>query len=97
MTAGLYRRESNNIVVEYLMDTKDQVNIESVNLADPESAAKVDDGENITGIKVGNVMWRSPEAHAGIRIGKASDVFSFGIVVSALYTLRESGAKDQLY
>lgn len=74
--------KSNNIVVEYRTDAGDQIHIERVNLADPESAGKVKDGEHITGTQVGNVMWRSPEAQAGIGIGKASDVFSFGIVVS---------------
>lgn len=72
----------NNIVLDYRKDAEDQVHIGRVNLADPESAAKLEEGHAITGIQVGNVMWRSPEAQAGIRIGKASDVFSFGIVVS---------------
>jgi len=36
-------------------------------------------------------MWRSPEAQAGIGIGKASDVFSFGIVVSASPKFRRLG------
>lgn len=71
------------------MDAEGQPRIEMVNLADPESAAKVEDGAHITGTQVGNVMWRSPEAQAGIGIGKASDVFSFGIVVSTHYKLRE--------
>lgn len=34
------------------------------------------------GIKLGNVMWRSPEAQTGQGIGKPSDVFSYGLVVS---------------
>lgn len=34
------------------------------------------------GIKLGNVMWRSPEAQTGQGIGRPSDVFSYGLVVS---------------
>ena len=41
-------------------------------------------------------MWRSPEAQAGTRIGKASDMFSFGMVVSAPCKLREPACEDQL-
>ncbi|EGC47039.1 conserved hypothetical protein [Histoplasma capsulatum var. duboisii H88] len=37
------------------------------------------------GIKIGNVMWRSPEAQTGQGIGKPSDVFSYGLV--CLYTI----------
>ena len=85
----------NNIVIDYTMDSEDQPQIERVNLADLESAAKLKPGHSIQGIQVGNVMWRSPEAHAGIRIGKASDVFSFGIVVSKPYELLECGFEDQ--
>lgn len=88
--------KSDNVVVEYSMDTGDQARIERVNMADLESAGKVEDGEHITGTQVGNVMWRSPEAQAGIGIGKASDVFSFGIVASAHFKLGKSGFEDQL-
>jgi hypothetical protein len=31
---------------------------------------------------IGNVMWRSPEGQTGRGVTKASDVFSFGLVVS---------------
>lgn len=39
-------------------------------------------GTALCGGQVGNLMWRSPEAHAGGPIKKPSDMFSFGIVVS---------------
>lgn len=38
------------------------------------------------GMKLGNVMWRGPEAQTGQGIGKASDVFSYGLVVSEDFT-----------
>lgn len=65
----------------YTASSSDEVDITQVNVADLDNAAKVTEGQAITGTQVGNVMWRSPEAHAGIRIGKASDIFSFGIIV----------------
>ncbi len=36
-----------------------------------------------TGVAVGNFMWRSPEGQTGSGITKASDIFSYGLVVSA--------------
>jgi len=88
--------KSNNVMVEYKRGADGQPDIERVNLADPDSAAKVEDGTHITGTQVGNVMWRSPEAQAGIGIGKESDVFSFGIVVCATYKLCRSRFEVQL-
>jgi hypothetical protein len=79
----------NNVVVEYRVGAEGQTYIERVNLADTDNAAKVLHGTHITGIQVGNVMWRRPKAQAGIHIGKKSDVFSFGMLVSAPYKLRE--------
>jgi serine/threonine protein kinase len=35
-----------------------------------------------TGIALGNFMWRSPEGQTGSGITKASDIFSYGLVVS---------------
>ncbi|MCJ1342295.1 hypothetical protein MMC31_000476 [Peltigera leucophlebia] len=55
--------------------------IEQVQLADIEDAAYVPPGSNIIGGRVGNWMWRSPEAHVRGRVNKYSDIFSFGVVV----------------
>lgn len=74
--------KSNNVLLMHTAGPADEVDIIRVNVADLDNAAKVTEGQAITGIQVGNVMWRSPEAHAGVRIGKASDIFSFGIIVS---------------
>lgn len=35
-----------------------------------------------TGVALGNFMWRSPEGQTGSGITKASDIFSYGLVVS---------------
>lgn len=58
-------------------------NIYGVSLSDTEEAAKVGTGEAIFA-QVGNVLWRSPEAQTGTRVGKASDVWSFGVIVSTI-------------
>ena len=56
--------------------------IDRVSLSDIEDAARVKKGEGIY-FQVGNVFWRSPEAQTGTRVGKASDVWSFGVTVIA--------------
>lgn len=35
-----------------------------------------------TGTPLGNFMWRSPEGQTGSGITQASDIFSYGLVVS---------------
>jgi serine/threonine protein kinase len=35
-----------------------------------------------TASAIGNAMWRSPEGQTGTGVTKASDIFSFGLVVS---------------
>lgn len=51
--------------------------IHAVSLSDTEDAARVKNGEAIF-VQVG-ILWRSPEAQTGTRVGKASDVWSFGV------------------
>ena len=55
--------------------------IHEVTLSDTEDAARAEKGESIFA-QVGNVLWRSPEAQTGTRVGKASDIWSFGVTVS---------------
>lgn len=59
-----------------------RIAIKQVKLADIEDAVSVAPNSDIVGVQVGNLMWRSPEAHTQARVNKPSDVFSFGIVVS---------------
>jgi len=35
---------------------------------------------------IGNAMWRSSEGQTGRGVTRASDIFSFGLVVSAFHT-----------
>jgi serine/threonine protein kinase len=57
------------------------ISIQQVKLADIEDATCVDTHNDIVGVQVGNLMWRSPESHTQARVNKPSDIFSFGIVV----------------
>lgn len=69
-----------------LINTEDSdgngMTILKTKLADLEDAAYLPSGQRISGAQLGNWMWRSPEAHAQGPMGKPSDIFSFGIVVS---------------
>lgn len=65
--------------------------IHAVSLSDTEDAARVKNGEAIF-VQVGNVLWRSPEAQTGTRVGKASDVWSFGVTVSATLLAYQLGS-----
>lgn len=54
-------------------------------LCDLDCAVKLE-GVKLLDLRMGNVMWRSPEGQTGKGIGKPSEVFSFGLVVSELYS-----------
>lgn len=57
--------------------------IAKVQIVDLEDSAYLRHPESaVMGAQVGNIMWRSPEAHAMGPIRKPSDMFSFGLVVS---------------
>ncbi|KAH7078319.1 hypothetical protein FB567DRAFT_132291 [Paraphoma chrysanthemicola] len=46
---------------------------------------------------IGNAMWRSPEGQTGRGLSKASDVYSFGLVVSYSMPLPQLASKgDQV-
>jgi serine/threonine protein kinase len=56
--------------------------VEGVQLTDLENAAHLPNGRCVKEMLAGNDNWRSPEAHFKGELGKPSDVFSFGLVVS---------------
>ncbi|KAL8727174.1 MAG: hypothetical protein Q9166_006211 [cf. Caloplaca sp. 2 TL-2023] len=72
----------NNVMVSYKTTENAVREVESVVLADTESAAKLNERQAIY-TQVGNVLWRSPEAQTGICVSKPSDIWSFG--ATALY------------
>lgn len=72
-----------NILVNWTCDEEGTKTITDVALGDFDIAWKCPTNAVITGRHaVGNHMWRSPEARTGKGMPKASDVFSFGLVVS---------------
>jgi serine/threonine protein kinase len=82
-----------NVMVNWSLDKQGQVNIDRVALADLDCGLKVKDGQllRLPGAqRIGNPMWRSPEAQTGKGIHKKSDVFSYGLVVSELGSGRMS-------
>lgn len=84
----------NNIMILHTSGPGGIREIGGISLSDMEDAARVKNGEAIF-VEVGNVLWRSPEAQTGTRVGKASDVWSFGVTVSAsLLTYRPGSSFD---
>lgn len=73
--------KANNILVDW-ENSPHGIAIRQVQLAGIEDATYVGPDSDIVDIQVGNLMWRSPEAHVQARVNKPSDIFSFGIVVS---------------
>ena len=70
-------------MLNWSLDENDRFRIEQVVLSDLDCALKLK-GEKLLNHRMGNVMWRSPEGQTGKGIGKPSEVFSFGLVVSEL-------------
>lgn len=81
--------KADNIMVDY-EDGQDGIIVKQVRLTDIEDGTELAPEEAVFGKQVGNIMWRSPEAHARGPIQLPTDMFSFAIVVSAnvivLYT-----------
>ncbi|KAM5442569.1 hypothetical protein MferCBS31731_002448 [Microsporum ferrugineum] len=74
-----------NVMINYTQDKQGQPLPERVVLGDLDCSLKMKGDKLLRlpeGIKLGNVMWRSPEAQTGQGIGKHSDVFSYGLVVN---------------
>ena len=72
-----------NILVNWTCDNQGNQEVTDVALGDFDIASKLEGGTRLqTRYAIGNVMWRSPEAQTGRGVTKASDVFSFGLVVS---------------
>ena len=68
-------------MLNWSSDKKSGFKIERVVLCDLDCALKLK-GEKLLNYRMGNVMWRSPEGQMGKGVGKPSEVFSFGLVVS---------------
>lgn len=66
----------------------DEVLIERVQVTDLENAAYLPRGRCIKGMLAGNENWRSPEAHFKGDLNKPTDLFSFGVMVSTVASLK---------
>lgn len=74
-----------NILVNWTCDKDGNKTVTDVALGDFDIAFKCEGGESLqTPYAIGNAMWRSPEGQTGRGVTKASDVFSFGLVVGDL-------------
>ncbi len=68
-------------MIDWNLDEKGRFRIERVAWGDSDCALKLK-GERLLNHRIGNLMWRSPEGQIGKGIGKSSEVFSFGLIVS---------------
>lgn len=73
----------NNIFVDYDESPSGAIEVKAVQIGDLEMGCAIPPDLNVRGARLGNPMWRSPEAHAAGRMNLPSDIFSFGLVVSA--------------
>ena len=71
-----------NILVDWKLSHDQEIVVEHVQITDVEDACHLPPGHAISGLQVGNWMWRSPEAHAQGPFNTSSDMFSFGLVVT---------------
>lgn len=72
--------KANNIMIDY-RETEEGIVVDRVQLSDLEDSTLIPPGQALSGMQVGNQLWRSPEAHVQGAIGKPSDIFSLAIVV----------------
>jgi serine/threonine protein kinase len=85
-----------NILVNWTCDREGNKTVTDVALGDFDIAFNSEGGESRqTPYAIGNVMWRSPEGQTGKGVTKASDMFSFGLVVSE--TCSKSRIHTKLY
>ena len=71
-----------NIFISWTCDKDGNKTVTDAALSDFDIAFKSEAGESLqTPYAIGNAMWRSPEGLTGRGVTKASDIFSFGLVV----------------
>jgi hypothetical protein len=79
-------------LVDWTCDKDDNETVSDAVLGDFDIAFKSEGGRpRETPYAIGNVMWRSPEGQTGRGVTKASEIFSFGLVVgvkNARFNLR---------
>lgn len=68
-------------MISYTSDADGTLEINKVALGDAEGALKLPPGHSVSR-PIGHHLWTSPEAQVGIGVGRASDMWSFGVTVS---------------
>jgi len=80
-------------MIDWNLDKQGQVQIERVALTDLDCSLKLK-GDRLLRLRgaqrIGNFMWLSPEGHTGLGIGKPSDIFAYGLVVSECCILQKN-------
>jgi serine/threonine protein kinase len=69
-----------NIMVDH-RDVEEKMMVKNVQLTDLNNAAYLPNGRQLNGMLIGNEDWRSPEAAFKSKVGKPTDIYSFGLVV----------------
>lgn len=71
-----------NILVNWTEDKEGKKTVSDVAVGDFDIAFKLEGGKTRqTPYAIGHAMWRSPEGQTGRGVTKASDIFSFALVV----------------
>lgn len=70
------------MLIDYTTSPGGAVDIDGIYLIDIENALPVKRDHFMYNMDIGHRFWRSPEAHARRMIGKPTDIFSFGLIVS---------------
>ncbi|KAF7864388.1 hypothetical protein EAF04_006522 [Stromatinia cepivora] len=70
-----------NVFLNWYVDNDDKFHMGKVQLGDMDCALKLE-RQKLLNHKIGNVIWQSPEGQMGRGIGKPSEVFSFGFLLS---------------
>lgn len=76
----------NNVLLDWKVNSSGRVEPTRVVLSGMDCAYKIENKE-LLDLKIGNVIWRSLEAQAGLGVGKASEVFSFGLLASVFLSV----------
>lgn len=74
-----------NVLANWAYDAEGEKIVSDVALGDFDLVFKSKNGASCyTPYAIGNAMWRSPEGQTGRAVTKASDIYSFGLVVRYL-------------
>lgn len=75
----------NNVFLNWYVHSSDEFHLEKVVLGDMDCALRLK-GKTLLNYRIGNVMRRSPEGQIGKGVGKPSEVFSFALLVSPMFS-----------